>query len=106
MKKLSTLQQQTLDKLIALIITLYQETESFLENTHDEQLWYTRGYATGMIRQLNMLGYEELLRDRIVQDPADAISGQELLSWGKAYLHGVEMGGKETLDVIGPLAED
>ena len=96
-------QTPMLTRLLALIERLYTETEGFLERAEDEQLWYNRGYANGMISALTELGYGAQLHARIAADAADCIVGHEALSWGRAYLHGFETGDRETREVIGPV---
>jgi len=44
------------DRLQQLIHRLYAETEGFLEDAADQQLWYERGYAKGMLKALRELG--------------------------------------------------
>lgn len=96
-------QQATLRRLLNITERLYLETAGFLGQGDDQQLWYNRGYANGIVEQLTRLGYRALVEDNIVPDPDDIIAGHEFLAWGKAYQHGMEMGMKETLDIIGPV---
>jgi hypothetical protein len=81
---------------------LKDETEDFLDRGDDQQLWYNRGYANGVVNALDTLGYSEFIDSMIIRDPADLIRGHEALPWGQAYKHGTEMGEKETREVIGP----
>lgn len=92
-----------LERLLGLIQRLYSETNGYLDRPEDEQLWYNRGYANGMIEALAERGHVDLVMARLTPDAADTISGQEALSWGKAYRHGCEMGARETHEVLGPL---
>ena len=96
-------QLATLQKLIGIIDNLYVETAGFQENGDNQQHWYNRGYANGVVQQLRELGYSQYVEENIVPDAEDVIAGQELWAWGKAYQHGIEVGIKETTDVIGPL---
>ena len=90
-----------LSKLFALIRRIYADTEGMLDNPTEQQLWYDRGYANGMVRALRELGYGELLQSQLQPDPEDLIAGQEPLVWGKAYVHGREVGMRETHEVLG-----
>lgn len=90
-----------LERLLALIERLQVETESFFDQPEQEQLWYNRGYANGMIGALQVLGYGDALAGRVSADATDLLVGCELLSWGRAYLHGQEMGERELHEVLG-----
>lgn len=92
----------TLQKLLNISNRLYEETAGFLENGDNQQHWYNRGYANGIIQQLTRLGYRAYVEQHIIPDPDDLIAGHEFWAWGRAYQHGVEMGMKETAEVIGP----
>lgn len=93
-------QLQMLQRLLAIVDRLYTETAGFQENGDEQQHWYNRGYANGIIKQLRVLGYRTYVEDNIVPDAQDIIEGQEFWAWGKAYQHGIDMGKKETSDVI------
>ncbi len=92
-----------LDELLAIAERLYQETEGFLDRPEDQQLWYNRGYANGMLHTLHALGYAPYFGTRM-QDPdaKDLIAGHELMPWGRAWQHGFEMGERETREVLAP----
>lgn len=90
-----------LERLLALIERLHTETEGFFDQPEQEQLWYNRGYANGMIGALQVLGYGDVLAGRVSADAVDLLAGCELLSWGRAYLHGQEIGERETHEVLG-----
>jgi hypothetical protein len=92
------------DRLIALIENLYSESQDYLDNHQDAQLWYNRGYANGMIDTLCELGYRDAVTARIVRDPPEAISGHEVMAWGKAWRHGHDNGSSDTRDVLPPAA--
>ena len=96
-------QQERLKQLVALIERLYEETAGFQENGDNQQHWYNRGYANGIIEQLTLLGYRDYIEQHTVPDSADIIEGQEFWAWGKAYEHGIEMGKKETGEIIEPM---
>ncbi|MBL3527626.1 MAG: hypothetical protein JMN27_08850 [gamma proteobacterium endosymbiont of Lamellibrachia anaximandri] len=87
-------------RLLQLLQRLYAESDGLTESDGDLQLWYNRGYANGMIRALRDLGYAEQISRTVDADSEKRITGQELLPWGKAYLHGFEMGEKETREVL------
>lgn len=95
-----------LERLLALIERLQAETEGFFDQPEQEQLWYNRGYANGMIGALRALGYAESLTGRIQADAPDLLAGCELLRWGRAYLHGQETGERETHEVLSPRRVD
>lgn len=94
--------RSVLDQLIQVVQDLHDETRDFLNQAEEQQLWYNRGYANGVVHALDKLGYGAYLEGRITRDPDDVIVGHELMAWGKAYQHGFEMGEKETREVIGP----
>ena len=89
-----------LDQLLELIVSLYSESEGFLEDPGDQQLWYNRGYANGIIKALREMGYAGRLAPELKADADDVISGQEALPWGRAYCHGLEVGSRETYEVL------
>jgi hypothetical protein len=86
-------------RLIQLVGELYAETEGFLDQTSDAQLWYNRGYANGVAAALRELGHGPALAEAYELDPPDVAAVHALLPWGKAYTHGFEMGRRETFDV-------
>jgi hypothetical protein len=94
-----TVPGELLDQLLALIQRLYGETDGFLSAPDDQQLWYNRGYANGMIKALRDLGQTAGLERLGGIDPDDPIAGHEPLPWGKAYRHGFEMGERETHEI-------
>ena len=95
-------QQAVLDRLMRIVDGLYLETAGFLHDGDNQQHWYNRGYANGIVQQLTDYGYRGYVEASIVPDPDDIIAGHEFWAWGKAYQHGKDMGMKETTDVIGP----
>jgi hypothetical protein len=90
-----------LPRLLELICDLYDDSQGFLDRTDELQLWYNRGYANGVIRALDCMGYARHVCGALEPDPEDVIAGQDLLPWGKAYHHGREMGEKEAFEVMG-----
>lgn len=99
-------QQAVLDRLLDLVDRLYLESAGFLDKVEDQQLWYNRGYANGIIQQLNTMGYRDIVDDQIIADPVDILQGHEWMPWGKAYRHGVEVGSRETTEVIAPRLDE
>lgn len=89
-----------LSQLLELICDLYDDSQGFLERTDDAQLWYNRGYANGVIHALDRLGYARHVAAALEPDAETLIAGHETLPWGKAYLHGWDMGQKETFEVM------
>ena len=97
--------RSTLDQLIDLANRLKRESPDFLDKPEEQQDWYNRGYANGIIRALNALGYAEYIDNRATEDDADLLKDHTMLAWGQAYQHGMEMGEKETREVISPAPE-
>jgi hypothetical protein len=92
--------QATRQRLLEVVRDLYTETEGLSADDGDLQLWYNRGYADGMLRVLRQKEPAERLSDLPDTEPGEIIAGQEFLPWGKAYRHGLEMGEKETREVL------
>ncbi len=91
-----------LQRLLELVQQLYAETAGLVESESDDlQLWYNRGYANGMLRELRARGHGDRLLGLVSADPADYQVGQEFLPWGKAYWHGFERGENECREVLG-----
>lgn len=101
---ISEAQLAVLQKLLRIIHRLYEETAGFLENGDNQQHWYNRGYANGIVQQLTAYGYGCYVKDNIIPDADNIIEGHEFWSWAKAYQHGIKMGMKETAEVIEPFA--
>ena len=89
-----------LPQLLELICHLYEDSEGYLDRRDDLQLWYNRGYANGVIHVLSVLGHANQIVASLDPDSEHLIAGQEILPWGKAYLHGWEMGTRETHEVM------
>ena len=86
---------ELVQQLIDLVSRLYDETSGFLNTPEDQQLWYNRGYANGIVKVLDESGYDCRLRERVDPDPEEIIDDQRMMPWGKAYVHGLEMGERE-----------
>lgn len=95
-----------LERLLRLTERLQNETATFADRPEQEQLWYNRGYANGMLTALRDLGYGERITGRVSRDPEDVLNGCEALSCGRAYRHGEEMGYRETREVLAPRRAD
>ena len=95
-----TVPEQLLTQLLDLIDRLRDETAGFLDEAGDQQLWYNRGYANGMVLALRRLGQDAALAGREPDDPAQ-LAGQLVLPWGKAYQHGESVGSAETHEITG-----
>ena len=87
-------------QLIDLIDRLRDETADCFEQPDDQQRWYNRGYANGIVLALRELNQFDALADRTLDDVRliDAAVG---LPWGKAYRHGETMGRRETYEISG-----
>lgn len=97
---LPTPQQTLLERLLRLVERLYAETADFAEHPEQEQLWYNRGYANGMLQALRDLGYADMLTGRIAADQTDPVADCAALGWARAYRHGEQMGLQETREVL------
>jgi len=87
-----------LDKLADLVLRLYGETEGYIDNPADAQLWYNRGYANGVVaylRSRDALGRVQGL----ALDDIEIHKDDHVMEWFKAYHHGFEMGERESAEV-------
>lgn len=91
---------EVIEQLVALIDSLREETGGFLDTPGDQQSWYNRGYANGILIALQRLGQAHRLGDRRADD-ANTIGDQFAMPWGKAYRHGESMGSRETHEITG-----
>jgi len=91
-----------LPRLVALIARLQTGSAGFMDNHQDAQQWYDRGYAAGMIAALDALGHGATLGADIERDAPELMSVHGVMSWGKAYRHGQEVGDRETREVLAP----
>ena len=87
-------------QLIDLVSRLYEETTGFLNTPEDQQLWYNRGYANGIVAVLDSLDYDCRLRESVDPDPLEIIEDQRMMPWGKAYAHGLETGERECREIL------
>ena len=90
-----------IERLLALMVRLTDESEGYLERQDDPQLWYNRGYANGMAAALGALGHAERVAAVRAPDGYDPARDQAHLPWGRAYEHGRETGWRETYEVTG-----
>lgn len=91
---------ELLQQLLDLVDELRRETAGFLETPGEQQLWYNRGYANGMVLALRVIGGEMALHGRVPDDP-EQIGGQLALPWGRAFQHGESVGRRETFEITG-----
>lgn len=89
-----------LDQLLALIDRLREESADYLAEPGDQQRWYNRGYANGMVLALRALGQDAALAGRLPDDTAQ-IGPHGPMAWGRAYRHGEEVGRRETHEITG-----
>lgn len=84
-------------QLLALVDRLRVESADFVGQPGDAQLWYTRGYANGMLKALVELGDTEL-GGRVPDDEVQ-LAAHQVMAWGKAYRHGEQIGHRETFEI-------
>ena len=89
-----------IEQLAGLVERLYQESEEYVQNPSDAQLWYNRGYANGIVAFLNAQGYADKIK-HLKLDAEDLYKGEQIMEWHKAYHHGFEMGLSESEEVTG-----
>ena len=89
-----------LSQLLDLVDSLRIETGDFAEQAGDQQRWYNRGYANGMVLALRQLGQARRLGDRLPDD-AELLQRHDSMPWGKAYRHGQSTGSRETYEITG-----
>lgn len=89
-----------LEQLLGLVDRLRGESRGFLDAPGDQQLWYNRGYANGIVLALQRLGQAQRLGGRAPDDPGQ-LGGHLAMPWGKAYRHGEEKGSRETFEITG-----
>ena len=87
-----------IDKLVGLVSHLYGESDGYINNPADAQLWYNRGYANGVVAYLRAHGHLEKLQGLVLDEP-DVHQNDQVMAWFKAYHHGFEMGEKESAEV-------
>jgi len=96
-----TAQGASLERLLALADRLRNDNADFLDEPGDSQMWYDRGYGSGILAALTELGYGEAVGDRLAGE-AGQVAPHRPMAWGQAYEHGFETGRRETFEVIGP----
>jgi hypothetical protein len=90
-----------LPRLIDLILRLRADTASYQDTPDAPQCWYDRGYADGMLAAMHELGHGAALPQDLAGDlDTGAAAAERLTPWGRAYAHGMEMGRKETFEVL------
>ena len=94
------LPEELLDQLIALVDRLREESADYLDTPGDQQRWYNRGYANGMVLALCALGQDAVLGHRLPDDAAQ-LEPHGPMAWGRAYRHGEEVGRRETHEITG-----
>lgn len=87
-------------QLLDLIDRLRTETVGFADEHADQQQWYNRGYANGMVRALQRLGQHAALGQRTVDD-ASWLQAHASMPWGRAYRHGEDVGSREIHEITG-----
>lgn len=97
---MANLSDDLLQQLLRLVDQLREESANFDQEHQDQQQWYNRGYANGVIAALIEIAKPESFAPYSVDDPSLLI-GNEVMTWGKAYRHGEEMGRKETYEISG-----
>ncbi len=100
--RLPGLQRNTLARLIGIVERLRGESAGFQDEPGNQQLWYDRGYANGVLHTLVALGYgDQVAAAGMTADPGlDA--AVEALAWGRAYRHGHEVAARDTREVLPP----
>ncbi len=91
---------KVINQLIDLVARLYNETEGYMEQQDDSQLWYNRGYANGVVKALQDAGFDKMLQAKVTLEANDTAEEQRFMPWGKAYFHGFEMGEREAREVM------
>lgn len=94
------LPEELMDQLVDLVDRLRDETSGFLDTPGDQQLWYNRGYANGMVLALLALGQAGRLGQRR-PDEDSLLQSHRVMVWGKAYRHGEKTGHDETHEISG-----
>ena len=94
-------QQVTLERLLALAARLRSDNAAFLDELGDGQMWYDRGYGSGILAALDELGYDEAVGEQLTGE-AERVMPHRPMAWGQAYQHGFETARRETFGVIGP----
>ena len=88
------------ERLLPVVVGLYEETAELARGDGDLQLWYNRGYADGMACMFRELGYTADLASRLEAKPLELDEAECFLPWGRAYRHGFETGERETREAL------
>lgn len=94
------LPDELLQQLLDLIDELRHTTGGFVDQPGDQQTWYNRGYANGMLLALQALVPADRLGDRRLDEPAQ-LGAHVAMPWGKAFRHGETVGRRETYEITG-----
>ncbi len=89
-----------LERLLPVVIELYNETSELSQGDGELQLWYNRGYADGMVSAMRRLDFTARLDGLELPPPLAIGAAEAFLPWGKAYRHGFEMGEGETREAL------
>ena len=103
-QKPNPLKYEIVKKLLGLAQQLLDESEEFLEQPENQQLWYNRGYSVGILKAIKALHYEEAIPTPMritLEAHLKAMTKHRMLPWGKTYCHGEEKGSRETFEVLG-----
>jgi len=87
-----------IDKLVVLVEKLHSETNDYIDNSADAQLWYNRGYSNGIVAYLIENNFADKL-EHLALDNDGLYNNDHIMEWHKAYHHGFEMGVKESLEI-------
>ncbi len=95
-------QQKTalFERLLPVLVGLYDESAGLAREDGDLQLWYNRGYADGMAQAMRRAGFSRELDGASLPACLSMDEGEAFLPWGKAYRHGLEMGERETREAL------
>ena len=90
----------TINTLTKIVLRLYSETDGYMNDQSDVQLWYNRGYANGIVSALRSKNLFTAASLNIPLDDEELHQGQNFMEWEKAYHHGFEMGQREASEVL------
>lgn len=89
-----------IQQLVDLAKRLREEAADYLENPGDSQLWYNRGYGSGILQALQELGFADVLDQACGPDPAQQLGPHRVMAWGQAYQHGHDKGWSDTREAL------
>ncbi|MGU9977224.1 MAG: hypothetical protein ACNYNY_00810 [Candidatus Oxydemutatoraceae bacterium WSBS_2016_MAG_OTU14] len=87
------------EKMSTLLHKLDEESAAWLDEPENHQLWYDRGYADGIAKALQELGWAEQSKQYAIVSEKE-FAQHRWMPWGKAYLHGNEKGYEETYEIL------